>query len=429
MKRKFTPVFLNVFYFLCTLPLCTEAFAQGEWHVEESVNASAPIARHENGFVECNGKLYLLGGRRLGVDKFVNIYDPVAKVWTQGSKPDIELHHFQAVSYNNLIYIIGAFTGNYPDEVPVDKIYIYDPASDLWSSGITIPADRRRGSAGVAVYNGKIYIVGGIVNGHNSGYVNWLDVYNPADNSWTPLQNAPHPRDHFHAAVINNKLVLAGGRTTSLATNHLNDLVVPEVDVYDFATQTWGTYPNNIPTPRGGTTSVVLGEEVIVIGGEGPLSASLAHAQTEALNINTQTWRNFPALNTGRHGTQATVFNQKIYITAGSSQKGGSSATQLASLEVFSSSSVQSVIKKVEMNLACYPNPFHDQIHLSMEEKNNHLYAIKIYDMFGQCVKETSIHAPSEIDLATADLTSGTYYLNIHDTNKNVQQTVKIVKK
>src|SRR5690606_26010603 len=148
----------NVFYLLCTLSLCTETFAQGEWHVEESVNASVPIARHENGFVECNGKLYLLGGRRLGVDKFVNIYDPVAKVWTQGSKPDIELHHFQAVSYNNLIYIIGAFTGNYPDEVPVDKIYIYDPASDLWSYGITIPADRRRGSAGVAVYNGKIYI-------------------------------------------------------------------------------------------------------------------------------------------------------------------------------------------------------------------------------------------------------------------------------
>ncbi|MBX9850513.1 MAG: choice-of-anchor D domain-containing protein [Cytophagaceae bacterium] len=304
---------------------------KGEWNFIASSDGSLPEGRHENGFVQCGDKFYLLGGR--GV-KNVSEYDPLAKTWKLKSKTPIELNHFQAVSFDNLIYVICAFTGGYPNETPVPDIYIYDPAADKWMKGRSIPPERRRGSAGVVVYNDKIYIASGITNGHQSGFVPWFDEYNPATNEWKILPDAPHSRDHFNAVVNGNKLYLAGGRRSSGATGQVFNLTVPEVDIYDFATNSWATNPNNIPTMRAGTAAVPLNDEVIVIGGES-MAHLKAHNETEALNIFTGQWRTLDTLNNGRHATQAIVNNGGIYITGGSSGRGGSAASELTTVEEF----------------------------------------------------------------------------------------------
>jgi N-acetylneuraminic acid mutarotase len=300
-----------------------------------------PVSRHECAFVEANGKFYLLGGRG---NRPVNVYNPATNTWTQSSAlpknpqgQTLYLHHFQAVSLNGLIYVAGAFTGDYPNETPVPDVYIYNPATNAWTIGPKIPQARRRGAAGAVVYNQKIYLVGGITKGHTSGFVKWLDELDPATGTWQTLPDANFARDHFHAAVVGNKLYAAGGRRTSGATGQVFSLTVSEVDVFDFGTRQWLPYPNGmapIPTQRGGTTVVVLGGEVVVIGGESANNAGdLAHNQAEALNPATGTWRSLAPLNTGRHGTQALVYGEKIYIAAGSGKRGGT--PELNSLESF----------------------------------------------------------------------------------------------
>ncbi|GAL85255.1 Kelch repeat-containing protein [Sporocytophaga myxococcoides] len=279
----------------------------------------------------------------------MNIYDPIIKDWAKGTtlppSPDapskaLEIHHFQAVAYDHKIYIINAFTGNYPSEVPVDRIYIYDPTIDNWSEGPIIPVERRRGSAGVVVYGGKFYIAGGLINGHNSDYVPWFDEYNPQTNEWKILPDAPNARDHFQAVVHNGKIYLAGGRRTSVATGQTNNLTVAAIDVFDFSSQTWESWPNNIPTPRGGCSSVILGDDLLVIGGEGPGTVNnLAFNKTEALNLTTQTWRTLAPLDNGRHATQAIAYNNKIYIASGSKANGGSGSTELSNQEIYHLSS------------------------------------------------------------------------------------------
>ncbi|MCG8308288.1 MAG: hypothetical protein MI975_12910, partial [Cytophagales bacterium] len=146
------------------------------WQELSSSDNSGPTARHENAYVEVAGKFYLIGGRG---NKPVDIYDPVTNTWTTGSQPPVQMHHFQAIAFQGLIYVIGAFTGGFPNETPISNIYIYDPVLDNWSVGDEIPANRRRGSAGVVVHDNKIYMVCGIQNGHVSGWVPWLDVYDP----------------------------------------------------------------------------------------------------------------------------------------------------------------------------------------------------------------------------------------------------------
>jgi len=294
--------------------------ATGDWATITPASGK-PIGREENGYVQAGNKFYLIGGRGI---KPVQVYDPATKTWVNKANTPIELHHFQAITYEGLIYVIGAFTGSYPSETPVPNIYIYNPLTDKWYKGPAIPTARRRGAAGAVLRNGKIYLAGGITNGHKSGFVNWFDEYDPATNTWKTLPNAPRTRDHFQAAIINSKLYLASGRRTSYSTGQTFSLTIPEVDVYDFVTGSWKTLPSssNLPTKRAGASTVVLGDELVVVGGESTQPAG--HREAEALDVKTNTWRKLANLDQGRHGTQAIESNNGLYIVSGAGNQGGS---------------------------------------------------------------------------------------------------------
>ncbi len=299
----------------------------GSWTPVET-NGS-PTKRHECAFIEAKGKFYLMGGRG---DKAIDIYDPASKTWSEGPDMPMEMHHFQPVVYKDRIYVIGAMTGPYPDETPLPNIWIFDPASGDWSQGPKIPELRRRGAAGVVVLQDRFYIVNGIVDGHNGEFVNWLDEYDPATGGWRKLPDSPRPRDHFQAAVVNGKIYAAGGRTTSKRTGKVFDLVISEVDVYDPGNKKWSTLPSGLPTPRGGSYTVSLDGNLIVLGGES-MAQKAAHSEVEAYDVKKKTWTTLAPLGTGRHGTGAIVFGGKIYVCAGSGGRGG--GPELTTMEVF----------------------------------------------------------------------------------------------
>tara|TARA_R110002096_G_scaffold305242_1_gene500122 strand:- start:5142 stop:6083 length:942 start_codon:yes stop_codon:yes gene_type:complete len=288
-----------------------------------------PTARHECAFVEVNGFFYLLGGRGL---KPTEIYDKRTKKWTQGSKPPIEIHHFQAVNYNDDIYIIGAMTGKYPHEKPLDKILIFKPGEDKWIWGDTIPESRRRGSSGIVVKENFAYMISGITDGHWEGHVSWVDRYNFNTGAWTILSDAPRSRDHFQASIYNNKIYCASGRNSSAKTNETFSLTIPEVDVYDINNNTWVTLheSSNIPTQRAGASTIINKGNLIIIGGESS-SQKTAHNEIEIMDITTGKWISGATLVRGRHGSQAILYKNSIYIAAGSGNRGGK--PELATLE------------------------------------------------------------------------------------------------
>jgi hypothetical protein len=291
---------------------------------------NSPLQRSENAYVQVGDKFYLVGGRGL---KPVEIFDPVTRKWTKGAQPPFEMHHFQALAYKGLLYVVGAFNGPWPFETPIPNILIYDPAIDQWAIGPKIPSHRQRGAAGVALYNDKIYLVCGIVNGHTSGWVPWLDEFDPATNSWNVLPDAPRARDHFQAAVIEGKLYAAGGRHSGKGSGF--EATIGPVDVYDFVSEKWSTLPSpqgDIPTQRAGCTAVVSGKDLIIIGGESG-SQVPAHSEAEVLNTANHTWSALPKLIQGRHGTQAILTNNTLFIAAGCGNRGGS--PELSSQEMY----------------------------------------------------------------------------------------------
>lgn len=298
------------------------------WHKIESTGTIHP--RHENAFVEVKGNFYLLGGRRI---QAVNIFNPNTSTWTEASKPPMEIHHFQAVTFKNEIYLAGAMTGKFPREKAIDKVYIYNPKNDTWRAGFDLPSDRLRGSSGTVIYKDKLYLVCGIIDGHYDGHVDWFDSYDFKTGTWEKLPNAPRVRDHFHAVVINDKLYAAGGRVTSKKEKKVFSQTIPEIDVFDFNTNTWSTLKTKLPTLRAGTSTIAYGKYLIVIGGESG-SLKTAHNQVEVLDTESFQWIEFPALARGRHGTQTILYKDAMYIASGSGNRGGN--PELNSIEKYS---------------------------------------------------------------------------------------------
>lgn len=317
----------KIFIYILFVLMSTKIYGQS-W--EPLIPINDCTNRHENALAAVKGKIVLVGGRGI---KPVESFDLKTSTWTKHVETPIEMHHFQAVTFNNELWVVGAFTGKYPHETPIPNVYIFNVEKNEWRKGPEIPADRRRGAAGVFMYNEKIYIVCGIQDGHWDGHVSWMDEYDPKTNRWRKLPDAPHKRDHVHAVVIDDKVYLAGGRRSTAKIGQVLNLMEPAVDIYDFNTNRWSTLSesNNIPTLRAGASSVVLGKKMLVIGGESGAQV-LAHTEVEVFNTETSSWETFPALNTGRHGTGAVEINGKIYTVAGSGNRGG--GPELNSIEV-----------------------------------------------------------------------------------------------
>lgn len=319
MKNNLIFLLFIVFCWSCkTTQTATLPDSRGTWNAVTAKDGSLPTQRHEAAFVGVKDKFYLLGGRRINP---VSIFNTKVQVWTSGATPPLEIHHFQPVVYKNKIYLLGAMTGNYPGETPVPNVYIYDPKTDQWKKGAEIPENRRRGGAGAVLYKDKIYLVCGIKDGHRGDHKKWLDAYDPKTDTWEQLPDAPRPRDHFQAVVVNDKLYTMGGRTTVAADNPFKNTIA-EIDVYDFNTQTWTTLENGLPTKRAGNHAVVYGKDILVIGGES-FTQEVAHNEVEALNVLDYTWRTLSPMIEGRHGSGVILHKNKFYIASGSGNRGG----------------------------------------------------------------------------------------------------------
>jgi N-acetylneuraminic acid mutarotase len=316
------PKLSAAFGLLVFLQACQTALqSKSPWAWETLDTLGQPTARHEAAFLEHQGKLYLLGGRRINP---VDVFNPHDGSWQAKSPTPIEMHHFQAVSLGEVIYIVGAMTGQYPHETPLANVIAYYPATDTFETLHEIPESRRRGAAGAIVFEDKIYLVGGIVNGHVDGYQPWLDEYDPQTGKWQALPDATFARDHVQAAVLNDKLYVFGGRTSRQRTNQVLELLVEHGEVFDLRDQQWEPVTNDLklPTLRAGNMLMAWGDEIVVGGGESHTQES-SHYEMDSFNTLNRTWRPWPEPVQARHGSGFAIVGDYVYMASGSANRGG----------------------------------------------------------------------------------------------------------
>jgi N-acetylneuraminic acid mutarotase len=256
-------------------------------------------------------------------------YDFTAGTWTSPGTLSPRIftgHHHAAEVFNGKLYLIGGL-----HDGSDGKVQIYDPVADSWTTGATAPF--LAGSSATAIIGGKIYFAGGIIG---SATTNKVAVYDLAQNSWSATLLAPMPQgvNHAAAATDGSKLYVFGGRDGgNSVSNGFNYL-----QIYDPVTNTWessedaGSTLLPLPQARGGMGKAVLhAGELYVIGGEttnGPgATADRVYNRVDIYNPVTKTWRLGNAMPTARHGIFPLLRSGKIYVAGGGVKAGNSQST------------------------------------------------------------------------------------------------------
>src|SRR5690606_28453475 len=115
----------------------------------------------------------------------------------------------------------------------------------------------------------------------------------------------PTPRDHLASAMISGKVYVIGGR---LNGDYRHNLSVTEV--YDPARDSWDR-ATDLPTARSGITASVVGHYIYVFGGEG---RDGTFRENEAFDPARNVWQPMAPMPTGRHGLGSAVVDNRIYV-------------------------------------------------------------------------------------------------------------------
>jgi N-acetylneuraminic acid mutarotase len=229
---------------------------------------TAPLTpRGIDGAGVIDGKLYVVGGCRgfpptgpdcsAGITNVLEVYNPGTDTWTTLTPMPTPRGGLTAAVIDGKLYVVGGFPQCPPCTPQFGVLEVYDPTNDTWETRAPMPTPRE--GAGVAVRDGKLYVVGGFVR-PDFVTIGTLEVYDPETDTW--VTKAPMPTDRYYLAVgvMNGRLYAAGGYSWTLSEN------VSTMEEYDPSTDSWETRAP-MPTACWDLDAGVIDNQLYVVGG------------------------------------------------------------------------------------------------------------------------------------------------------------------
>ncbi|HWO22254.1 MAG TPA: kelch repeat-containing protein [Kofleriaceae bacterium] len=265
----------------------------------------------ETAAVAEDGKIYVLGGFRSASEivAAVRVFDTAACAWSDGPPLPRRVHHANAAVVDGTIYVLGSMIEGF---VAIGDVWAWNPKTDAgWTARASMPVGTQRGSAVVGVIGGVIYLAGGL----RSGAVAQVSSYTPATDTWdTSLPPLPQNNDHGCGGVVGGKLYVTGGRMGTTASR--------SSQVFEYTPGgAWATKAP-MPTARGGTACGVIGDRILVVGGEGnPGTPTGVFSEVEAYDAAADRWQALAPMVTPRHGMGAAVWGGALYVPGGATRE------------------------------------------------------------------------------------------------------------
>lgn len=265
------------------------------------------------------GKFYLLAGKTpTTYERTMYIYDPATNAWTTGSEPPAvypSVENPAVVAANGKLYMFGGQTD--PFKGAVKNAAVYDPATQQWTMLPTMPT--ARGGAAAVAKDGKIWVIGGMAS--TGGSLTAVEVFDTATNTWSAAPPLGTRRDNPGAAVLQGNIYVFGGRTRE-ATGQESAPTLETTEMFDATANVWVP---KAPMPTGRRTFVVglLRGRAQIMGGE-KTPAGGTFPQNEEYDAATDTWRTLNNMKPGRHGAAAATIDGKVYVAGGGITGGGS---------------------------------------------------------------------------------------------------------
>jgi hypothetical protein len=203
-----------------------------------------------------------------------------------------------------------------------------------------LPFAREEGQG--ATFNGKYYVFGGLFTDSNGKFLatSRVDMYNPATNAWTRMNDMPEPITHAAVVQVSDTQAwfIGGylGNHPGPGTTH--------VWIYDSTTDTWTAGPD-LPAPRGAggggmiTTSTpdptdptlppIVDQQIHFFGGR-DYNRDTDETDHWVFDLNAPDlgWQTRAPLPSPRNHLSGAVIDGKLYAIAGQQLEEGSSINQ-----------------------------------------------------------------------------------------------------
>lgn len=219
---------------------------------------------------------------------------------------------FGTARLGDVVYVAGGHQGRehtYPPESFLDILEAFDLKTGTWrrlaprpvaAHGYGIAATER-------VVDGKsrryVYAFGGFTysDAHRPRWksVPFIDRYDVDANRWERVGELSAPRSSNVVVPVGDKVYLIGGwDSTPKHDGDLDGKFVSTIEIFDLVTETVSTSEAKLPAPlRRATTAVVVGDEIVLVGGIGEGASHFELLDTvTAFRPSTGKWRELPRL-------------------------------------------------------------------------------------------------------------------------------------
>jgi N-acetylneuraminic acid mutarotase len=227
--------------------------------------------------------------------------------------------------------VIGGLTGY---GGPTNTAELYDPASNAWSSAGFMSTGRYQHTASL-LGNGEVLVAGG-----NDGdtctcttFVNSVDLYNPATNSFTPTGALLTGRyAHTATMLANGKVLVSGGFGGPGSTIQSGGAALASAEIYDPTAGTW-TATGSMNSPRMNHTATLLPSGKVLVAGGSNGTATTASA--EVYDPTSRTWTVVASMTTPRQSQGAVGLSNGTVLVVGGLNDASSAVIGVGSLEVY----------------------------------------------------------------------------------------------
>lgn len=185
---------------------------------------SLPSARAGGALVRKERTLHYFGG--LSGDRDTNkkqhwildLDNPVT--WKPAAKLSDPRVHLNGVAVGGMIYAIGGQFHHDTNPVDVNLLHGFNTNTGKWTPLSNLPTPRSHFEQAIVKMRGKIVIIGGRNNQAGEAAVDRVTMYDPATDEWSELGALPTPLLAPVAAFIKGKLIVTyGGADYNKASN------------------------------------------------------------------------------------------------------------------------------------------------------------------------------------------------------------------
>jgi N-acetylneuraminic acid mutarotase len=319
MKRPaLVATLFSAFLLLLTTAMPFVSGAENSW----ATKASMHISRTGAGAAVVNGLVYVMGGsQRYNVTDIefsyrainaTEAYNPAIDTWSQKASMPTSRDNFGVAVYQNKIYCIGgrSFSATKYNTTNVNEVY--DPETDSWQTKTPMPT--ARSSIEANVVDGKFYLIGGYESSSISYGSAKVEVYDPVADTWTTGSPIPTAVGGYASAVVNGKIYVISGSVGESAMTNLTQIYDPKTDKWSFG----APIPMSVSAAAAGaTTGTKAAKAIYVIGGANATYPLNGQITNQVYFPETNSWSIAASMAVDRAGSAVAVVNDTLYVMGG----------------------------------------------------------------------------------------------------------------